>query len=65
MEDAAGHFHVCKVTMCIPGTGGLTFEELDALMAVLEMCDICAMTATIGEDLYAILEKLTEMRDEV
>jgi hypothetical protein len=43
----------------------LTFEELDALMAVLEMCDICAMTEIIGEDLYTILEKLTEMRDEV
>jgi len=43
----------------------LTFEELDALMAVLEMCDICAMTAITGQDLNAILEKLTEMRDEV
>ena len=43
----------------------LTFEELDALMAVLEMSDICAMTETIGEDLNAIYEKLSEMRDEV
>lgn len=43
----------------------LTFEELDALMAVLEMCDICAMTAIIGEDINALYDKLCEMRDEV
>jgi hypothetical protein len=43
----------------------LTFEELDSLMAVLEMCDICAMTEIIGEDLNAIHEKLADMRSEV
>jgi hypothetical protein len=43
----------------------LTFEELDALMAVIEMSDICAMTETIGEDLYALHEKLADMRGEV
>jgi hypothetical protein len=43
----------------------LTFEELDALMAVIEMSDVCAMTEIIGEDINAIHEKLADMRNEV
>ena len=43
----------------------LTIWELNALMAVIEMSDVCAMTAIIGEDIDAIHEKLSEMRNEV
>jgi len=43
----------------------LTFKEIDALMAVLEMTDMIRMTEIIGEDINEIYEKLSEMRDEV
>jgi glutathionyl-hydroquinone reductase len=43
----------------------LTFEELDALLAVLESSDWIYLTELTEADIPALYDKLTEMRDEV
>jgi hypothetical protein len=43
----------------------LTFEELDALLAVLESSDWIYLTELTEADIPLLYDKLTEMRDEV
>lgn len=43
----------------------LTFEELDALLAVLESSDWIYLTELTETDISALYDKLTEMRDEL
>ena len=43
----------------------LTYEELDALLAVLESSDWCYLTELTEADIPALYDKLTEMRDEL
>lgn len=43
----------------------LTFEELDALLAVLESSDWFYLTELTEADIPLLYDKLTEMRDEV
>jgi hypothetical protein len=44
----------------------LTFEEIDALLALIEFHDDWEfVTERVGTDVNALYEKLSEMRDEV
>ena len=43
----------------------LNFQELDALLAVLESSDWCILTELTEADIPALYDKLTEMRDEL
>ena len=44
----------------------LTFEELDALLALIEFHDDWdEVSEIVGTDVPALYEKLSEMRDEV
>lgn len=44
----------------------LTFEEIDALLALIEFHDDWEFVSeSVGTDVNALYEKLSEMRDEV
>ena len=43
----------------------LTFEELDALLAIIESSDWTYLTELTEADIPLLYDKLTEMRDEV
>ena len=43
----------------------LNFQELDALLAVLESSDWIYLTELTEADIPLLYDKLTEMRDEV
>jgi hypothetical protein len=43
----------------------LTFEELDALLAIIENSDWHYLTELTEADIPRLYDKLTEMRDEV
>jgi len=44
----------------------LTFEELDTLLSLIEFHDnLDEVSETMGVDVNALYEKLSEMRDEV
>lgn len=44
----------------------LTFEEIDALLSLIEFHDDWEeVSAIVGTDLDSLYEKLSEMRDEV
>ena len=47
-------------------TTSLTFEELDAILALIEFHDDWdEVSEIVGADVSALYEKLSEMRDEV
>ena len=47
-------------------TTSLTFEELDAILALIEFHDDWdEVSEIVGTDVSALYEKLSEMRDEV
>jgi hypothetical protein len=43
----------------------LTFEELDAILAVIEMHDWCMLSEHLDVDVEQLYDKISEMRDEV
>ena len=43
----------------------LNYQEIDALLAIIESSDWCYLTELTETDIPALYEKLSEMRDEV
>jgi hypothetical protein len=43
----------------------LTFEELDAILAVIEMHDWTVLAEHLDIDVEQLYDKISEMRDEV
>jgi hypothetical protein len=43
----------------------LNYQEIDALLAIIESSDWCYLTELTEADIPALYDKLTEMRDEV
>jgi len=43
----------------------LNYQEIDALMAILDSSDWCYLTELTEVDISLLYDKLTEMRDEV
>ena len=43
----------------------LNYQELDALMAILDSSDWCYLTELTEADIPLLYDKLTEMRDEI
>jgi hypothetical protein len=43
----------------------LTFEELDAILAMIEMHDWCMLSEHLDIDVTLLYDKISEMRDEV
>jgi hypothetical protein len=43
----------------------LNYQEIDALMAILDSSDWCYLTELTEVDIPLLYDKLTEMRDEI
>jgi hypothetical protein len=43
----------------------LNYQEIDALLAILESSDWCYLTELTEADIPLLYDKLTEMRDEI
>jgi len=43
----------------------LTFEELDAILLMMEMHDWCVLSEHLDVDIEQLYDKISEMRDEV
>jgi hypothetical protein len=43
----------------------LTFEELDAILAMIEMHDWCMLSEHLDIDVTVLYDKISEMRDQV
>jgi hypothetical protein len=43
----------------------LNYQEIDALMSILDSSDWCYLTELTEADIPLLYDKLTEMRDEI